>query len=118
LGTELPILEGNKGNWRTFISPGIMYVRQGPFQQLNLGTFVGVGAIYGGLWFRHAGSDPDALIAAIGLRKGYFRVTYSYDVTISDLSYKSGGSHELGVIINMDDGQDESRYNDCFDLFR
>jgi hypothetical protein len=89
-----------------------MYVRQGPFQQLNFGTFVGLGDIFGGLWYRHSGSDPDAIIGAIGLRKGYLRVTYSYDATISKLSYKSGGSHEIGIMISLVDGKGESKYND------
>ncbi|HLF62439.1 MAG TPA: type IX secretion system membrane protein PorP/SprF [Saprospiraceae bacterium] len=118
IGAELPLTSGNKGRWKTFISPGMMYVRQGPFQQLILGTFVGMGDIYGGFWYRHAGSDPDAVIGAVGLRKGSLRITYSYDVTISALSYKSGGSHELGIMINLDDGQGESQYNDCLSLFR
>jgi type IX secretion system PorP/SprF family membrane protein len=118
VGTEIPIQAGNKDRWKAFISPGIMYVRQGPFQQINLGTFVGMGDIYGGLWYRHAGADPDAVIGAIGLRKGYLRFTYSYDITISPLSNKSGGSHELGIMINLDDGKAESSYNDCMILFR
>jgi len=118
VGTEIPIRTGNKNRWKTFISPGIMYVRQGPFQQLNLGTFVGMGDIYGGLWYRHVGTEPDAVIGAIGLRKGYLRFTYSYDITISPLSNKSGGSHELGIMINLDDGKGESSYNDCMSLFR
>jgi type IX secretion system PorP/SprF family membrane protein len=118
IGTELPLQKGNKARWQAFVSPGLMYVRQGPFQQLNFGTFVGLGDIFGGLWYRHSGSDPDAIIGAIGLRKGYLRVTYSYDATISKLSYKSGGSHEIGIMISLDDGKGESSYNDCLQLFR
>jgi type IX secretion system PorP/SprF family membrane protein len=118
VGAELPLQKGNKGRWQAFVSPGLMYVRQGPFQQLNFGTFVGLGDVFGGLWYRHAGSDPDAVIGAIGLRKGNLRVTYSYDATISKLSYKSGGSHEIGIMISLDDGKGESKYNDCLQLFR
>lgn len=118
VGTELPLQRGNKARSGAFISPGLMYVRQGPFQQLNFGTFVGLGDVFGGLWYRHAGSDPDAVIAAVGLRKGYVRVTYSYDATISSLSLKSGGSHEIGLLFNLDDGKGESSLNDCFNLFR
>jgi hypothetical protein len=95
-----------------------MYVRQGPFSQLNLGTFVGMGDLYGGVWCRFAGEEPDAAIMSIGLRKGYLRFTYSYDITISSLSYKSGGSHEIGIGINLDDGKGEFSYNDCLSLFR
>ena len=118
IGTEIPLQKGNKRQAGAFISPGLMYVRQGPFQQLNFGTFVGLGDVFGGVWYRHAGSDPDAVIGAIGLRKGFIRVTYSYDATISSLSLKSGGSHEIGLIINLDDGKGDFSYNDCLSLFR
>ncbi len=118
IGTELPVRQSNKVMPKTFISPGLMYVRQGPFQQLIFGTFVGLGDIYGGLWYRQSGSNSDALIAALGVRKGLIRVTYSYDATISPLSYRSGGSHEIGIQINLDDGSEERSYNDCLSLFR
>lgn len=117
-GAELPLWGGNMSRRAPFISPGVMYVRQGPFQQVNLGTFVGMGSVYGGLWYRHAGGDPDAAIIAFGMRKDQLRVTYSYDVTISALSYKSGGAHEIGILINLDDGRGDAGFNDCFSLFR
>ena len=118
LGTEMPLQQSNKGRGGAFLSPGLLYVRQGPFWQVNFGTFVGLGDIYGGIWYRHVGSDPDAVIGALGLRKGHLRVTYSYDATISPLSYKSGGSHEISILMDLDDGKEEASFNDCLSLFR
>lgn len=117
-GAELPFRLGNNRYWTPFISPGLMFVSQGASKQLNAGTFLGFGEFYGGLWFRYANVQPDAIIAAIGFRSQHFRITYSYDATISSLSQRSGGGHELGININLDSGSTESRYNDCFSLFR
>jgi type IX secretion system PorP/SprF family membrane protein len=117
-GAELPIRIGNNRNWSPFLSPGIMFVSQGASKQINIGTFFGLGEFYGGTWYRYANDNSDAIIAAIGFRSGNARITYSYDITISALAPHSGGSHEVGIAFNFDDGQRESIYNDCFGLFR
>ena len=117
-GSEFSIRLGNNRFWRPFISPGMMFVSQGASRQLNVGTFLGFGEFYGGVWYRHANTNPDAVIGAVGFRKNQIRVTYSYDATISRLSINSGGAHEVGVIINLSDGRKESIYNDCFSIFR
>lgn len=117
-GAEFPLRIGNNRNWMPFISPGMMFVSQGASRQINVGTFLGLGEFYGGAWYRHANMNPDAIIAAIGFRSGNVRITYSHDITISTLSHRSGGSHEVGIAFNFDDGRRESIYNDCFSLFR
>ncbi|MDX1406516.1 MAG: type IX secretion system membrane protein PorP/SprF [Saprospiraceae bacterium] len=117
-GSEIPITIGNNRFWSPFISPGIMFVGQGASRQLNVGTFLGFGDFYGGVWYRHANKNPDAVIGAFGFRSQKIRVTYSYDATISSLSLRSGGAHEVGIVINLEDGRRESIYNDCFGIFR
>ena len=117
-GSEFNLNIGNNRYWRPFISPGIMVVGQGGSLQVNAGTFIGFGEFYGGVWYRHANRNPDAVIGAVGFRTGKFRVTYSYDATISSLSINSGGSHEIGIIVTLEDKGRESRYNDCFSIFR
>lgn len=117
-GGEFPLQIGNKRRFRPFIAPGLLFVKQGGSMQLNAGTFVGLENFYGGVWYRHANRNPDAVIIAAGFRSGIIRVTYSYDVTISKLSINSGGSHELGLIITLEDKNREPVYNDCFSIFR
>jgi hypothetical protein len=95
-----------------------MFVSQGASQQVNVGTMFGFGEIFGGLWYRHANINPDAVIGVVGFRTGAFKITYSYDATISKLSFNSGGSHEIGINIRIDDGSREWRYSDCFSIFR
>ena len=43
---------------------------------------------------------------------------YSYDITVSTLSFNSGGAHEIGISILIGDDEQKVDYNDCFLLFR
>ena len=117
-GSEFKLNRGNNQYWQPFISPGVMFVSQGASRQINVGTMIGFGEFYGGVWYRHANKNPDAVIGAIGFRTGAFKITYSYDATISKLSFDSGGSHEIGINITIDNGSREWIYNDCFSIFR
>ncbi len=125
-GYEFMLEAGNNRNGAAFISPNIMFIKQGDFGQINGGAYAGAGRIYGGLWYRHTFSNPDAVIALVGFREGIFRIGYSYDLTLSKLASApggTGGTHEISLSINFEDGQNfkrrrkSSRYNDCFKMF-
>lgn len=125
LGTEITLREGNKRRPGSFISPNILAIRQANFGQINVGAYGGLGAFFVGTWYRHAWSNPDALIFLGGLRYGIFKIGYTYDLTLSQLATApSGGAHELSLIINFENSeafkqqQKKSRINDCFQLFR
>ncbi|HNQ12162.1 MAG TPA: type IX secretion system membrane protein PorP/SprF [Bacteroidia bacterium] len=84
----------------TFISPNILYQQQGPFNQINLGMYILHSPLVGGLWYRGSfGTEDflnsDSFIALVGFQKGYYKFGYSYDVTVSQLSNATGGSHEV-----------------------
>ena len=79
------------------ISPNILYTRQGTSQQLNMGVYVKKGALVGGVWYR----NKDAFILTLGLESDMIKVGYSYDVTLSQLSIISGGSHEVSLALNF-----------------
>lgn len=122
----LPIRIGVHGGYQfdipnsdAFVTPNIMYVKQGEFAQLNLGAYVGIRAVYAGLWYRHAQTNPDALIASVGLKSGMFKFGYSFDYTVSSFGIDNGGSHEFGFVVDMSEVvKKKSVYNDCFQLFR
>lgn len=76
-----------------FISPNILFRRQGSFEQLNLGLYVNKGILWGGIWYRNA----DAFITSVGLQTKQFKIGYSYDVTTSKLTLESGGAHEISL---------------------
>jgi type IX secretion system PorP/SprF family membrane protein len=94
-GAVLPI--GDKGN-EIFISPNVLYQRQQDFQQLNLGLYVVRGAIVGGLWYR----NQDSFIALIGFQQHFFKVGYSYDLTVSKLTNATAGSHEISFSLQFE----------------
>lgn len=81
----------------TFVSPNILYRKQQDFQQMNLGMYFMRGSIVAGLWYR----NQDSFILLLGLQKDIYKIGYSYDVTVSKLSNKTAGSHELSFALNF-----------------
>jgi type IX secretion system PorP/SprF family membrane protein len=116
-GMELKIREGNNRRAASFISPNIMYLKQGDFGQLNLGALANLDMIFGGVWYRHAFTNPDAVILVLGVHKGVMKIGYSYDISVGKLSGQSNGSHEVSLTLNFDKGK-RIDYNDCFQLLR
>lgn len=99
-GAVIPI-RGLGGVDKGTISPNFIYQYQ-IFHLFNYGFYATKGPVTGGLWYRHSTSNSDALIAMIGLRTDRFKVGYSYDITISRFTNKSGGSHEISFVLNFD----------------
>lgn len=118
-GAQLPLDADRNGNYTAFVSPNIMYVKQGDFGQVNAGAYFGFGSFFAGAWYRHALSNGDAVIGLVGFQKGAFKFGYSYDITLSGLANTSGGSHEFSLVINLDRNRSrKTDYNDCFEIFR
>lgn len=117
-GMEIEMPYGSRFLPTSYISPSIMFVKQGDFGQINAGSLVKIGNIFGGAFYRHTFSNSDAVIFTAGVEQGAFKIGYSYDLTVSSLGQgRTGGSHEVSVIINMDD-PNRKDYNDCLNLFR
>lgn len=124
-GTEIILREGNKRRQGSFISPNLLVIRQASFGQVNAGFYGGLGPVFLGAWYRHAWTNPDAVILLAGVRYGILKLGYSYDITVSELSgAPSGGSHEISLVLNFENSEAFRRqkkaqqYNDCFQLFR
>ena len=123
-GSQFELFVGNKKIKSAFISPNVIYTRQGDFSQVNVGAFAKVGRVFAGAWFRHSNTNSDAPIFLIGVEEGILKVGYSYDFTISALGNETGGSHEVSFVINFDNSaanrkrRNRPDYNDCFQLFR
>lgn len=126
-GAEFDLGRRNKRGQPTFISPNVMFVKQGDTGQINLGAYLGAGKIFGGAWFRHNFTLADAAIFMVGVREGIFRIGYSYDMTVSSLAMAPGGTgntHEIALTINLADSeqlrrrQAASRWNNCFKMFQ
>lgn len=97
------------------IAPSLSVVLQGPFSQINGGLAFDAGIATFGLQYRVSSGQSESIIGSIGLRTNTLRVSYSYDATIS--GFGESGSHEIGIVYQIESDQ-ESRYNDCFQIFR
>lgn len=85
------------------ISPNVMYQKQGPFNQLNLGMYYNAGPLVLGGWYRYSFTNGDAVIALIGFKAGIVHVGYSYDYNTSKLSNSlSAGAHEVSFSVEFD----------------
>ena len=119
-GTEIILEEETAKKPGKYISPNFMLAWQGPYKQLNVGTYVGMGTLFAGGWFRHTFGNPDAVILLVGMKKGIIKFGYSYDITVSKLSSSfTGGSHEISIQFNFDANRKrDTDYRDCFKMFR
>ena len=80
------------------------YMKQGIFDQMDVGMYYDLKPLSVGLWWRglpightvEGGHDVDALSFIIGYGTNDWQLGYSYDITVSTLGLSTtGGSHEL-----------------------
>ncbi len=116
-GYEITLAEATRSKPSTYVTPNIMMVKQADFMQIVGGAYAGFGSVFAGTWLRYSGA-PESVIALIGFRQDYFKIGYSYDYTISGLSGKTGGTHEISFTVNLDPYRAKFDLNDCFQMFR
>jgi type IX secretion system PorP/SprF family membrane protein len=107
-GSHFDIKHTRNYRYNIFVSPNVLIANQGRDVQFNAGMMAGVSLFYFGPWFRYAFNNPDAIILVVGIKKGKFRVGYSYDITVSRLAGQTGGSHELSLVFNFSGNDDNS----------
>jgi type IX secretion system PorP/SprF family membrane protein len=85
--------------------PTFVYKMQGKYDQLDLGLYYMYEPFMFGLWYRgipvkryDVFQNNESLIFMLGMYYKQFTFGYSYDLTLSKLSYRSGGAHELALI--------------------
>ncbi len=89
----------------TYISPNIMFLSQAKFKQIHGQVLFIASPVLLGMGYRNAFQNSDAVIFFVGIQKGVFRTVYSYDNTYSNIRGKSGGAHELSLILNFSEGK-------------
>lgn len=95
-GALLPVFLYGHRQKQIELSPRLVVQKQSVFSQINYGLMVTRNNISAGLWFRqNIGIQYDAVIFQVGFAKKRWRLTYSYDVTVSGLWGDSGGSSEI-----------------------
>jgi len=83
------------------LSPNFIYQYQAGFHYFNYGLYLDWMPFLVGVWFRNGLENADAFIFQVGFQQDYFKVGYSYDVTVSKLSNNTSGAHEisLGILL-------------------
>ncbi len=123
-GAQFPLPFDQLGDSPPVIVPNLLYNRQAGFSQLNVGSYISIGAVFTGAWFRWSGNNADALVGLLGFRYELLRIGYSYDTTMGPLSgFGTGGAHEVSVSINFGEtsrskrSRKRAQLNDCFLIF-
>jgi type IX secretion system PorP/SprF family membrane protein len=99
---------GNWGKELSSINIAFNYKFQDKWDQMDIGAYYNYYPFVIGVWYRGIPllksyepnyTNHESLILLVGLDyKNKFRVGYSYDFTISQLTMSSGGSHELTLV--------------------
>jgi len=124
VGGQLSLSRHTASADKFYLAPNIGWFKQADFHQLDFDVFLGFGRFFAGLGYRHAQSNTDAAKVSVGLAEGIFKIGYSYDYTLSELTNASAGGHEISIILNFDQSENAKRkrsnakYRDCFGLFR
>ena len=98
MGTEITL--GSKSVYseeNETLSPSVLFVKQGDYQQLNVGLYYKKGKYVVGAWYRNV----DSFIITLGIDTKILRMGYSYDLTTSQLGAYSGGSHEISLALKL-----------------
>ncbi|MDB4088389.1 type IX secretion system membrane protein PorP/SprF [Flavobacteriales bacterium] len=106
VGAVIPLRKSRYKKTTAKISPNILYRNQGTSQQLNIGVYVNKGPIWTGVWYRNG----DAFIVLLGIQTDLIRLGYSYDVTTSQLTLATAGSHEVSFAMNFSCKPPKRRY--------
>jgi type IX secretion system PorP/SprF family membrane protein len=110
-GVRIPLYHGIFKRDRTAsIAPSFVYKNQGKFDQLDLGTYFFYEPVVVGLWYRGIpirqntkdNISQDAVVVVLGFQLANVEMSYSYDVTISELGPISGGAHEVALKFNIE----------------
>lgn len=88
------------------VSAAFNYRGQADFDQLDIGAYYTQYIFNIGLWYRGIPglkaykpgyNNNDAVAIIIGIKNQRMNIGYSYDATISKLTHRSGGAHEIAV---------------------
>lgn len=110
-GVRIPLYRGMMKRERTAaIMPSFVYKQQGNFDQLDIGTYFLYEPVILGLWYRgipikqniRDNISHDAVVVVLGFQLEKVELSYSYDITVSELGPSSGGAHEIAVKYRMD----------------
>ena len=101
--------------------PQIFYTRQRGFEQFTIQSITQYKRLDLGLGYRHSGGNGDAAILSFGVKFDALKIHYAYDWTLSELGIETGGSHEIGMRLQLSyftGFQPEDDHYRCIDMFK
>ena len=81
-----------------YISPNIIYEKQGSFEYWNLGMYYAEKRWTFGAWYRL----NEAIIFTTGMNFNDFKIGYSHDLTVISSSSKTGNANEISLSYQFD----------------
>ncbi len=95
-GTTIPLITERFSRGEVSISPNFLFQKQQDSEQFNYGLYLRRQSIVGGAWIRHnLKFKQDSWILLLGYVKENFKISYSYDLTTSELAPNVLGAHEV-----------------------
>ncbi len=98
------------GGERISFSPNLIAQSQSGFLRLNYGMYAHLNNLTAGVWLRHNLEHANSLIFTFGLKQVNYSIGYSYDYSLSGFSAPGGGAHELGVLLNFNCKDPNTKY--------
>jgi type IX secretion system PorP/SprF family membrane protein len=94
-------------------TPVAAYTRQGGSQRIETGIYVTatpitLGVIYRNISLSSTNTPQQVLVAVAGVSAGAFRLGYSYDLGLTQLSSNLGGAHEVTLALRSFDRLESS----------
>lgn len=101
--------DGDKNTFK--FNPGFIYESQGDYQTYAMGVNILKSSIYTGIWFRNRTTEfvkCNDLIFMLGINANLssntrMKVNYTYDFVLSEIRTATGCSHEVSIILELDD---------------
>ena len=110
-GTKLALNKEEKdSDLRKYISAVFNYKGQGKFDQFDLGIYYTMRNVNIGIWYRGLPgfksylpgyANNDAVAFLVGYQAKKINIGYSYDLTISQLTNRSKGAHEITLAFQL-----------------
>ncbi|HEX5167708.1 MAG TPA: type IX secretion system membrane protein PorP/SprF [Cyclobacteriaceae bacterium] len=110
-GVRIPLYHGPfKKDRVAAIAPSFVYKNQGQFDQLDIGAYFLYEPVIVGLWYRgipiqqnvNDNVSQDAVVVILGFQLSKIELSYSYDLTVSELGPIAGGAHEIALKYKLD----------------
>ena len=111
-GGDKLYFQKTNGDKNTFkFNPGFIYESQGDFKTYAMGVNILKSSIYTGVWFRNRTTEfikTNDLIFMLGINANLssntrMKINYTYDFVLSEIRTATGCSHEVSIIIELDD---------------